>query len=74
VAAMLQEVLRLVPIREREKYLDRYPETIVLIMTEADFQIHCATTRLRQVLDTAERSEYRVLVVRSWLRPIEESR
>jgi hypothetical protein len=73
VAAMFQAVMNSIPDRERLYRLGEGPDNLTLIMAETAFRQAKGTYRFRYVVDHAESCRIRIVVVFSWLRPLEET-
>lgn len=73
VAAMFQAVIDSIPDRERLYRLGEGPDNLALIMAETAFRQAKGTYRFRYVVDHAEPCRITIVVVFSWLRPLEEN-
>lgn len=71
-AAMFQAALGTVTDRERLWRRGEGPTGLHLLLSEPAFHANRAETRFRRVLDHQEQCRFGVLVVCSWLRPLDK--
>jgi hypothetical protein len=73
VADMFQVALGSVEIRERAYRHGEGPATLYLLMSEHAFRAQKTDKRFRYVIDHKSTCSFKVMVVCSWLRPLEET-
>lgn len=70
-AAMFQAALDSVAGRERLHRLGEGPENLYMVMSEPVFLVNRTEARFRYILDRKDQCRFTVLVVCSWLRPLD---
>ncbi|WIX85678.1 hypothetical protein [Amycolatopsis sp. DG1A-15b] len=73
VAGMFQAALASVEWRERSNRRGEGPPTLFLLMSEHAFRAQKAEKRFRYIVDRAQTCHFSVVVVCSWMRPLEET-
>jgi hypothetical protein len=73
VAAMFQAALGSVEWRERLYWLGEGPDGLHMLMSEHAFRAQKTEKRFRYVLNHQDKCRFQVVVVCSWLRPLEET-